>query len=249
MIGRTSPSYSLGDGFANAVLPMRKRAHNSLGADGVGAVHVDNADLEPVPMKGGLLQEGHHRHDAVIPAEVVVESEPVDEDVPVLMEELNSFTARAGEPRRLGQRPEVVNGENDRSGFRRGLLHSTIMPGRRRPGRPHPAARAPRRPHHNRNPVGRRRRPHPPPGRHRRDGTRPAPPSRSALPGDTSAPITRWKTHARSPSRSSCGQARNWPHSSTTTTSESTPTPAAGVDRQRPATHPRQRRDSRRGGS
>ncbi|MGW2103098.1 hypothetical protein ACWCPX_36535 [Streptomyces olivaceoviridis] len=50
------------------------------------------------------------------------------------LEELNSFTARAGEPRRLGQRSEVVNGEDDRCGFRRGLLHSTIMPAALRAG-------------------------------------------------------------------------------------------------------------------
>ncbi|MER6687367.1 hypothetical protein [Streptomyces olivaceoviridis] len=48
-----------------------------------------------------------------------------------------------------------------------------------------------------------------------------------------SAPTTRRKTHARSPSPSPCGQARNSPHSSTTTTSRSTPTRALGTDPRR----------------
>lgn len=49
----------------------------------------------------------------------------------------------------------------------------------------------------------------------------------------TYAPVTRWKTHGRSPSRSLCGRARNWPRCSATTTGGSTPTPAPGTDRQR----------------
>jgi hypothetical protein len=43
----------------------------------------------------------------------MVEPEFVDEAVAVLLQELDTFAAGSGDPRGPGQRPEVVNAEDD----------------------------------------------------------------------------------------------------------------------------------------
>jgi hypothetical protein len=89
-------------------------------------VHEDRANPEGPSAESGLLEKCHHWHDGVIPTEVVVEPEFVDEDFPVLLEELNSFATCTCEPCRPGQRSEVVDGKNDGVSRRR-LLHVYIM--------------------------------------------------------------------------------------------------------------------------
>ncbi|MBA9050976.1 hypothetical protein HDA42_000151 [Streptomyces costaricanus] len=59
--------------------------------------------MERPTVECGLLQEGHHRHDAVISAKVVVEPELIDEGVTVFLKKLSSIVTCAGDPRRRGR--------------------------------------------------------------------------------------------------------------------------------------------------
>lgn len=87
----------------------------------------DSSDLEGPSAEGGLFHEGHHGHDAVVAAEIVVEPELVNEAVAVLLQELDTFAAGAGDPRGSGERSEVVYAEDDGRRCDRVFFHQTII--------------------------------------------------------------------------------------------------------------------------
>ncbi|QHA05719.1 hypothetical protein GQF42_22710 [Streptomyces broussonetiae] len=89
----------------------------------------DRSYAEGPATEGGLFHEGHYGHDGVVAAEIVVEPEFVDEAVAVFLQELDAFAAGAGDPRGPGERPKVVNAEDD--GLQCGwiLFHLIIITG------------------------------------------------------------------------------------------------------------------------
>lgn len=109
------------------VVPAGECPDDAFGADGVGAVNEDRSDAERPSAEGGFFHEGHHRHDAVVAAEVVVEPEFVDEAVAVLLQEMDTFAAGPGDPGGSGERPEVVNAEDDRRRCGWVLCHLIII--------------------------------------------------------------------------------------------------------------------------
>jgi hypothetical protein len=74
----------------------------------------DHADVEGPAVESRLFQERHDRHDAVVPAQVVVEPEFVDPVVSMLFEKQDALMAGAGDLRGPRQSAQVVNAENDR---------------------------------------------------------------------------------------------------------------------------------------
>lgn len=112
------------------VVPAPERPDDGLGADGVGAVHVDRADSERPPVESCFFQEGHHGQDAVVAAEVVVEPEFIDQAVAVLLQELDTFAAAARDPRGPRQWPEIVYAKDDRRRYGRLFSHSSIITAR-----------------------------------------------------------------------------------------------------------------------
>ncbi|MFD6296603.1 hypothetical protein ACFWFU_17520 [Streptomyces sp. NPDC060235] len=76
-------------------------------------MYEDRADAEAPAVERGFFQKGHYGQDGVVTAEVVVESEFVDETVAVLFQELYAVAAAARDPRGPGQWPEVVYAEDD----------------------------------------------------------------------------------------------------------------------------------------
>lgn len=87
----------------------------------------DRSDLKGPSVEGGFFHEGHHGHDGVVSAEIVVEPEFVNEDVAVLLQELDTFSAAAGKPRNSGKWPEVVYAKDDARRCGRVFFHLTII--------------------------------------------------------------------------------------------------------------------------
>lgn len=125
--GLSSTSGSSSRRPSDVVAPVGERPDHSLSANGVRAVNEDRSDLERPVIEGCFFQEGHHRQDRVVTAEIVVEPELVDEGVVVLLQELDAFTAGAGNPRGPGQRPEVVNAEDNGRVCGRVYFHRAII--------------------------------------------------------------------------------------------------------------------------
>jgi hypothetical protein len=76
-------------------------------------VNEDCSDLEGPSVEGGFFQEGHHGHDGVLAAEIVVEPKFVNEAFAVFLQELDAFSAGAGNPRSPGEWTEVVYAKDD----------------------------------------------------------------------------------------------------------------------------------------
>ncbi|WP_455432514.1 transposase [Streptomyces rubradiris] len=116
---------------SDVVTPACKCPDDGLGADRVGAVHEDRSNPERLSAEGGFFHESHHGHDVVIPAEIVIEPELVDEPVAMLLQELNALEAGTSDPGSSGKRSQIVYAEDDRR--RRGwfLVHPSIVPDER----------------------------------------------------------------------------------------------------------------------
>ena len=87
----------------------------------------DGSDLEGPSVEGGFFHEGDHRHDGVLAAEIVVEPEFVNEAVAVFLQELDAFSAGAGNPRSPGEWTEVVYAKDDERRFDYVFSHLIII--------------------------------------------------------------------------------------------------------------------------
>jgi hypothetical protein len=106
--------WSLGGRPHDSIVPTLQDSDYGLRAARIGAMDKDHPDLKGPAVESRLFQQGHDRHDGVVPAQVVVEPEFVDLVVPMLFEKQDALMAGTGDLRGPRQSTQIVNAKDDR---------------------------------------------------------------------------------------------------------------------------------------